>query len=73
MILIEVCTLCTHLFIILITILVDNVVETKLIGTLADRNDTEPVTELILLQVLLCPMPEVRYVSMQRIKRLTSI
>ena len=44
-----------HLFIVLITLLIDNIEESELVGSLASSDDTEPVTELLLLEELLGP------------------
>lgn len=43
----------TDLLVILLSLVVDDVVEAELIDTLGGGDDTEPVTELLLLQVLL--------------------
>jgi hypothetical protein len=43
-----------HLLVILIRLIIDNVEEPQLIDTLGRRHDTEPVTELLLLEELLC-------------------
>lgn len=47
------------LLVILLTLLVDNVEESELINTLGCRDDTKPVTELLLLEELLCQVLEV--------------
>jgi len=44
------------LLVILLTLLVDDVEESELVNTLGGGNDTEPVTELLLLEELLCPI-----------------
>ena len=41
------------LLLLLIIAVVDNVEEAELVDTLGDRDDTEPVTELVLLEELL--------------------
>jgi hypothetical protein len=43
----------TRLFLILLSLVVDDVVEAELVDTLGGGDDTEPVTELLLLEVLL--------------------
>jgi hypothetical protein len=43
-----------RLLVILISLVVDNVEEAELVNTLGGGNDTEPVTELLLLEELLC-------------------
>lgn len=48
-----------RLFLILILVLVGDVEVTELIGTLVRGNDTEPVTELVLLEELLGKVLEV--------------
>jgi hypothetical protein len=42
-----------RLFLILLSLVVDDVVEAELVDTLGGGDDTEPVTELLLLEVLL--------------------
>jgi len=42
-----------YLLIVIIALLVDDVEESELVDTLAGRHDTEPVTELLLLEELL--------------------
>jgi hypothetical protein len=44
---------CNRLVIILIRFVVHDVVEAKLVDTLCGRNDTQPIPELLLLEVLL--------------------
>lgn len=43
----------TRLFLILFSLVVDDVVEAELVDTLGGGDDAEPVTELLLLEVLL--------------------
>ena len=43
----------SNLLLILLTLVVDDVVEAELVDTLGGGDDTEPVTELLLLEVLL--------------------
>lgn len=45
-----------HLLVIIITFVVDNVEEAKLIDTLAGRNNAKPVAQLLLLEELLGPV-----------------
>jgi hypothetical protein len=45
----------THLLVIILSLVVDNVEEAKLIDTLGCGHNTEPIAELLLLQELLCP------------------
>jgi len=45
-----------YLLVIILLSVVDDVEEAELVDTLAGRDDTEPVTELLLLKVLLCPV-----------------
>lgn len=47
------------LLLILIVVLANDVVEAKLVDTLGGGDDTEPVTELLLLEELLCQVLEV--------------
>jgi hypothetical protein len=47
------------LLVILLLVLANNVVEAELVDTLRGGNDTEPVTELLLLEELLCQVLEV--------------
>jgi hypothetical protein len=47
------------LLVILLLVLANNVVEAELVDTLGGGNDTEPVTELLLLEELLCQVLEV--------------
>ena len=42
-----------HLLVVLVRLIVDNVKEAELVDTLGGRDDTEPVTELLLLEELL--------------------
>jgi hypothetical protein len=49
-----------HLLIIIICLFVDNVEEAEFVDTLGGRDDTEPVTELLLLEELLCPIHRTR-------------
>lgn len=44
-----------NLILILISLVVDDVVESQFVNTLGDGDDTEPVTELLLLEELLGP------------------
>jgi hypothetical protein len=46
----------THLLLILLSLVVDDVVEAELVDTLGGGDDAEPVTELLLLEVLLGPV-----------------
>jgi hypothetical protein len=46
----------TNLVLILISLLVDDVVEAELVDALGGGNDAEPVTELLLLEELLGPV-----------------
>lgn len=43
----------TRLFLILLSLVVDDVVEAELVDTLGGGDNAEPVTELLLLEVLL--------------------
>ena len=43
----------TRLFLIILSLVVDDVVEAELVDTLGSGDDTQPVTELLLLEVLL--------------------
>jgi ribosomal RNA-processing protein 12 len=43
----------TRLFVVLLSLVVDDVVEAELVDTLGGGDDAEPVTELLLLEVLL--------------------
>jgi hypothetical protein len=45
-----------HLLLILLSLVVDDVVEAELVDTLGGGDDAEPVTELLLLEVLLSPV-----------------
>ena len=45
-----------NLLLLLVALLVDDVVEAELVDTLGGGDDTEPVTELLLLEVLLGPV-----------------
>ena len=51
---------CIHqanpLLVIILGLVVDDVEEAELVDTLGGRDDTEPVTELLLLEELLCPI-----------------
>jgi hypothetical protein len=49
----------THLLVILLGVVVDDVEEAELVDTLGGGDDTEPVTELLLLQELLGPAIDV--------------
>ena len=51
----------TRLFLILLSLVVDDVVEAELVDTLGGGDDAEPVTELLLLEVLLGPVNEKRH------------
>ena len=44
-----------RLLLVLIGLLASNVIETKLVDVLGSGDNTEPVTKLLLLEVLLCP------------------
>jgi len=48
-----------HLLIILLIGVVDNVEEAELVDTLGRRYDTEPISQLLLLEELLCPNPKI--------------
>lgn len=48
-----------HLLLILLVVLANNVVESQLVNTLGGGNNAEPVTELLLLEELLCQVLEV--------------
>jgi hypothetical protein len=50
-----------NLLLILLSLVVDDVVEAELVDALGGRDDTEPVTELLLLEVLLGPVKEKRH------------
>jgi hypothetical protein len=50
---------CTVLFVILISVVIDNVEESELVDTLGGRDNTEPISQLLLLEKLLCPIPAV--------------
>lgn len=53
-----------HLLLILLSLVVDDVVEAELVDTLGGGDDAEPVTELLLLEVLLGPVEmEKKFVS----------
>jgi hypothetical protein len=43
------------LLVIVLSIVIDDVEETELVNTLRSGYNTEPVTELVLLEELLCP------------------
>ena len=45
-----------HLILILISLVVNDVVEAELVDALGGRDDTEPVAKLLLLEELLCPI-----------------
>lgn len=45
-----------HLLLILLSLVVDDVVEAELVDTLGGGDDADPVTELLLLEVLLGPV-----------------
>jgi hypothetical protein len=47
------------LLIILLIGIIDNVEEAELVDTLGRRDDTEPISQLLLLEELLCPDPKV--------------
>lgn len=53
----------TDLLLILLSLVVDDVVEAELVDTLGGGDDAEPVTELLLLEVLLGPVWERAMVS----------
>lgn len=44
-----------RLLLFFLSLIADDVVEAELVDTLGGRDDTEPVTELLLLEVLLGP------------------
>jgi len=44
------------LLVVILSLVIDNVEEAELVDTLGGRDDAEPVTELLLLQELLCPV-----------------
>ena len=46
----------SNLLLILLTLVVDDVVEAELVDTLGGGDDAQPVTELLLLKVLLGPV-----------------
>ena len=46
----------SNLLLILLTLVVDDVVEAELVDTLGGRDDAQPVTELLLLEELLGPV-----------------
>jgi hypothetical protein len=46
------------LLIILLIGIVDNVEEAELVDTLGRRDNTEPISQLLLLEELLCPIPK---------------
>ena len=48
----------THLLVILLSLVVDDVEEAELVDTLGGGDDAEPVTELLLLEELLGPVEE---------------
>ena len=48
-------TLCNHLFVILISLVVYNVEESEFVDTLRSRDNSEPISQLLLLEELLCP------------------
>lgn len=52
----------SNLLLILLTLVVDDVVEAELVDTLGGGDDTEPVTELLLLEVLLGAVERCRLV-----------
>jgi hypothetical protein len=45
----------TRLLVILISFIVDNIEESELVDTLRSRNNSEPISQLLLLEELLCP------------------
>jgi hypothetical protein len=45
-----------HLFIIIIALLIHHIEESELVRALARRDDTQPVSELLLLEELLRPV-----------------
>jgi hypothetical protein len=47
------------LLIILLIGIVDNVEEAKLVDALGGRDNSEPISQLLLLEKLLCPIPEI--------------
>jgi len=47
------------LLIVLLIGIIDNVEESELVNTLGGRDNTEPISQLLLLEELLCPIPAV--------------
>jgi hypothetical protein len=47
------------LLIVLLIGIIDNVEESELVDTLGGRDNTEPISQLLLLEELLCPIPAV--------------
>jgi len=45
------------LLIVLLISIVDDVEEAQLVDSLGGRDDTEPISQLLLLEELLCPNP----------------
>jgi len=48
-----------HLLIILLVGIVDDVEETELVNTFGGGDNAEPVSQLLLLEELLCPIPNI--------------
>lgn len=55
-----------NLLLVLISLVANNVVEAKLVDTLGGRNDAEPVTELLLLEEFLRPIPPHKLASRRK-------
>ena len=53
----------SNLLLILLTLVVDDVVEAELVDTLGGGDDAQPVTELLLLEELLGPVEQFTLVS----------
>jgi len=47
------------LLIVLLIGIIDNVEESELVDTLGGRDNTEPISQLLLLEKLFCPIPAV--------------
>jgi hypothetical protein len=45
-----------HLLIVILLSIIDNVEEAELVNTLASGNHTKPISQLLLLEELLCPI-----------------
>lgn len=59
-----------HLLLILLSLVVDDVVEAELVDTLGGGDDADPVTELLLLEVLLGPAEVKKILSADRVQML---